>query len=413
MENFWNWAKTFGTHPGLDAEILQRIRILKVTTLVFVLGVGLNLPVTGAFLPEAYPVFWVLVFSTLAGSLTWFWIAQNRFYVALVWLYGVGLVQFSTVPFLVGEAHAVHYYSIPGAISLFLTVPWRFKKTLWTLLTLQGIIFLAIIWNFRTWEPVLDFSPQDATSYALVAWKGNVVGVLLAVLALTFYSALEMMKVERDLWRAQQRSERLLLNLLPKEIASRLRDREEDKPIADHFAAATVFFADIVDFTGQTSRRTSRETVQILDRIFGRIDQLCEQFGLEKIKTIGDCYMAVSGIPQARTDHLEQSLRMALLLQNVLLQEFPGIQMRIGIDTGPVVAGVIGRRKFLYDLWGDVVNTASRMESHGLAGEIQVTARVHAAAHHHFHFLSRGILDIKGKGPMEVYLLLREGNHVS
>jgi class 3 adenylate cyclase len=177
----------------------------------------------------------------------------------------------------------------------------------------------------------------------------------------------------------QEKSERLLLNVLPASIAARLKDTDE--VIADAFADVTVLFADIVDFTRRSQQIAPEQVVQVLNGLFSVFDQLAKQRGLEKIKTIGDAYMVVGGLPDPRPDHAVAVANMALAMREEVAGRFDPsgrpLAVRIGIDTGPVVAGVIGTSKFSYDLWGDTVNTASRMESHGLAGCIQVTARTY------------------------------------
>jgi adenylate cyclase len=202
----------------------------------------------------------------------------------------------------------------------------------------------------------------------------------------------------------QEKSERLLLNILPQPVAERLK--REPGVIAEQYEAVTVLFADIVDFTLLAARSAPEEVVNLLNDVFSFFDLLAEKHGLEKIKTVGDAYMAVGGLPLPRADHAAAVADMAL----DILQELPhvtgGIHVRVGIHTGPVVAGVIGKKKFIYDLWGDTVNIASRMESQGLKDEIQVTAETHAQLSHAYAFEKRGAIPIKGKGSMDTYLLL-------
>ncbi|MBF2028804.1 MAG: response regulator [Oscillatoriales cyanobacterium C42_A2020_001] len=205
----------------------------------------------------------------------------------------------------------------------------------------------------------------------------------------------------------QEKSERLLLSILPKPVAEQLK--QDQQTIAESFTAATVLFADIVDFTKLASARSPIETVSLLNEIFSTFDHLAEKHELEKIKTIGDAYMVVGGIPTPRADHAEAGADMALDMQDAIAkfnqQTGESIAMRIGISTGPVVAGVIGTKKFIYDLWGDTVNTASRMESQGISGHIQVTESTYACLKQTFQFEPRGAIDIKGKGEMVTYLL--------
>lgn len=206
----------------------------------------------------------------------------------------------------------------------------------------------------------------------------------------------------------QEKSERLLLNILPQPIAQRLKN--EQGVIADTFAEATVLFADIVDFTRLSTHIPATEVVSLLNDIFSVFDALAEKHGLEKIKTIGDAYLVVGGLPTPRPDHAEAIADMALDMQKAVggkTRDTGGLlQVRIGIHTGPVVAGVIGTRKFIYDLWGDTVNIASRMESFGLAGAIQVTPAAYERLAAAYQLEERGSVQIKGKGEMTTYLLL-------
>ncbi|MDQ7858829.1 MAG: adenylate/guanylate cyclase domain-containing protein [Armatimonadota bacterium] len=211
----------------------------------------------------------------------------------------------------------------------------------------------------------------------------------------------------REKERAQERSERLLLNVLPAPIAERLK--RDPAAIADHYAEVTVLFADIVDFTRHSTGVAPRDLVQMLNDIFSTFDQLAERHGLEKIKTIGDAYMVVGGLPRPRADHAHAVAAMALGMQDAIrgcaARAGLPLELRVGISTGPVVAGVIGQHRFIYDLWGDTVNTASRMESHGLPGVIQVSPETYQRLADCFAFEPRGPVAIKGKGMMTTYLL--------
>ena len=214
----------------------------------------------------------------------------------------------------------------------------------------------------------------------------------------------------RQLKAEQEKSERLLLNVLPAPIAARLKQGQGI--IAEQFDEVTVLFADIVDFTTIAARVTPTELVGVLNEIFSLFDQLAEQHELEKIKTIGDAYMVVGGLPVARVDHAEAVADMALDMRRAMAQfnaeHGELFTMRIGISSGPAVAGVIGTTKFAYDLWGDTVNTASRMEAHGLPGHIQVSAATYKRLRKMYGFTPRGLVDVKGKGAIRTYLLDRK-----
>jgi class 3 adenylate cyclase len=203
------------------------------------------------------------------------------------------------------------------------------------------------------------------------------------------------------------KSDKLLLNILPAPVAERLKAGAT--VIADDFQDATILFADIVGFTQLSQRLSPAELVALLDRLFSAFDELTDRFGLEKIKTIGDAYMVAGGIPEPVADHAAAMADMALAMRDAAsaIAESTGLTLgiRIGIHSGPVVAGVIGKRKFVYDLWGDAVNTASRMESHGIVGEIQVTEALWQKLRDRFELERRGPLLVKGKGELVTYLL--------
>ncbi|MBE9125044.1 MULTISPECIES: adenylate/guanylate cyclase domain-containing protein [unclassified Coleofasciculus] len=205
----------------------------------------------------------------------------------------------------------------------------------------------------------------------------------------------------------QEQSERLLLNILPKPIAQRLKQSE--KTIADSFEEVTVLFADIVGFTELATYFSATQVVDLLNQIFSAFDELSERYGLEKIKTIGDAYMVVGGLPTPQENHTEAIAKMALDMQEIVAQfnieNNLSLSIRMGINIGPVVAGVIGIKKFSYDLWGDTVNMASRMESHGVANRIQVTEKTYKRLKDRYLFEERGVIQVKGKGRMTTYFL--------
>ncbi|MCP5484877.1 MAG: adenylate/guanylate cyclase domain-containing protein [Spirochaetales bacterium] len=213
---------------------------------------------------------------------------------------------------------------------------------------------------------------------------------------------------EHGLLRLEQgKSERLLLNILPERIALRLKN--EPGYIAEAFSDVCVLFADIVNFTPLSARIAPERLVAILNEVFSRFDVLAEKHGLEKIKTIGDAYMAAAGLPDPVESPARRCAHMALAMRDLIsdlhFEEAPDLNLRIGLASGPVVAGVIGSKKFIYDLWGDAVNTASRMESQGSAGQIQVTERVRDELDTEFLFADRGTIEVKGKGPLRTFFL--------
>ena len=210
-----------------------------------------------------------------------------------------------------------------------------------------------------------------------------------------------------ELASERDRSERLLLNVLPESIARRLQ--EDSSTIADNFENVTVVFADLVGFTTYSATVPAEDLVARLDAIFSRFDAEADRLGLEKIKTIGDAYMVAAGLPEAHPDAAAAAARMALAMRDAIVEHNQGrpvpLGIRIGVHTGPVVAGVIGRRKFIYDLWGDTVNTASRMESHGAPGRVQISEATAAQLGEGFQLEARGSVEVKGKGAMKTFWL--------
>lgn len=258
----------------------------------------------------------------------------------------------------------------------------------------------------------LSQDKTDCQFYSLSAHRKDELGEVMVAFKEMFnrvsWEIQERKRAEDVLRIEQEKSERLLLNILPPPIAEKLKEKQGT--IAQGFSEVTILFADIVGFTPLSSSISPEELVELLNQIFSTFDRLTEKYGLEKIKTIGDSYMVASGLPLPRLDCADAIAEMALEMQNEIHQ-FPSVygtklQMRIGINTGPVVAGVIGTKKFIYDLWGDAVNIASRMESHGIPGFIQVTESTYKLLQDKYDFKERGCLDIKGRGQMQTYFLV-------
>jgi adenylate cyclase len=229
-----------------------------------------------------------------------------------------------------------------------------------------------------------------------------------ALLLVVFYALREAARAEVAAEREYERSERLLANILPPPIAARLKS-ESNAVIADSCPNTTIMFVDIVGSTRLAESMAPDALVGLLNSIFSEIDDLTEKYDLEKIKTIGDAYMVVAGAPKQRPDHAEAVAAMALEIgerfAKVNKVAHQALDFRIGIHSGTVVAGVIGKKKFSYDMWGDAVNTAARLEAHGLPGEIQVSAYVRDLLIGKFEFVERGLVELKGKGPVQTFLL--------
>jgi adenylate cyclase len=309
-------------------------------------------------------------------------------------------LQWSLGGFAASSAVSLWAFTCPVGALLFVgarqAVPWF--VAFGALMAISGAI-----------DPALsDGAPDIPQGIVVSFFVLNVLGVTTTAYVLLQYFVRARERALAELVVERGKSERLLLNVLPASVANRLK--ESDQVIADGFASATVLFADIVGFTPLAQALPPADTVVLLDRVFAAWDRLVDRYGVEKIKTIGDAYLVAGGIPSPREDHAEAIADLALEMggevQRCAEESGVPLEVRIGIDSGPVVAGVIGRAKFTYDLWGDTVNTASRMESHGMPGEIQVTERVYERLRDDYDLRRRGTIDVKGKGSMTTYLLL-------
>ena len=218
----------------------------------------------------------------------------------------------------------------------------------------------------------------------------------------------ELSDRNQDLFAEKEKSERLLLSIFPKAIADRLK--QESGVIADSFSEASILFADICNFSDITTQKSPVELVEFLRQLFSAFDRLADQNGLEKLKTIGDAYMAVGGLPVPRRDHAEATAELALAMQKEVTQYDLGsgkpLQLRIGINSGPIIAGVIGTAKLAYDLWGETVNIAARMEAYGLPGRIQVTAKTYERLRRNYRLEERGEVQVQGAGLLRTYFLI-------
>ena len=354
--------------------------------LAVALAVAITIGIRVAPGPDARPDALAYAFGLTIAALA---LARRR------WPLAVLLASVATLQVYYLSPYTSIYPAVP--LSVALATAWAAGHRRWSLLVaawyILGPLAYAVFQVSAPTQPPLSELGEAVSNTAMFA----------AVLVLG-----EAVRSRRALQLEQERSERLLLNVLPASIAARLKQREE--VIADRFSDVTVLFADLVDFTRRSERITPEQLVQILNELFSVFDQVAQRHGLEKIKTVGDAYMVAGGLPEPRPDHAQAVAEMALAIRDeVARRSDPSgqpLQVRIGIDTGPAVAGVIGTSKFSYDLWGDTVNTASRMESYGVAGCIQVTARTHQRLKDGYRFQRRGPIQVKGKGELVTYLLL-------
>jgi adenylate cyclase len=386
-----------GALPSDSDELRLRkaVLVLSSTLMASLAAVWIvTFAVLGRWLPAAIPLAYQLAtavsLATFARTRRYILFRQSQLCMSLLLPFAL---QWSLGGFELSSAVCLWAVTAPLGALLFVgarqAIPWF-------------AAFAALVVLSAAIDQALSEGAEALPHGVVIAFFAlNILGV-----AATAFALLEYFVRARE--RALADSERLLLNVLPEPVAARLKKRAGT--IADDCPRVTVLFADLVGFTPLSELLSAAELVDVLDRVFARWDAVAARYGVEKIKTIGDAYMVAGGIPLPRDDHAEAVAETALALGPELAQcasetGLP-LDVRIGIDSGEVVAGVIGRSKFIYDLWGDTVNTASRMESHAAPGTIQVTERAYERLRHRYAFRPRGVVDVKGKGPMPCYVLI-------
>jgi adenylate cyclase len=324
-------------------------------------------------------------------------------YAAMLSIAVINGAALALLAYIVGTAAGVHFFLFAAPAAIVFFGPHHVRVAAFITVCIL-ILFLLVEFYFPPHGAIAPASPA-----LLMGIRTACVSAVMALIFMAVYFAIRMLEnAEAALEREFDRSEGLLLNLMPTSIASRLKN-DPSEIIADHFDEVTILFADIVGFTPRASQSPPHEVVRYLNRVFSQFDRLAEKYRLEKIKTIGDAYMVAGGMPDPQVGHAADVANMALEILDVTRKLSTELQedmaVRIGIHTGPAVAGVIGTRKLFYDVWGDTVNTASRMESHGSAGKIQVTEDTKRALGEGFQFERRGTVEVRGKGEMELYYL--------
>jgi guanylate cyclase len=398
MKQLWKevfaWVARIGADPNDDDDIRLRKSLLVICAFLFMFagaawGLMYNLfrePLAGA-IPLSYAIISLL-------SIIHFGLTRRYYFFRFSQLILILLLPFFLMltlgGFVNGSAVVLWALICPLGALLF-DGPSHAPR--WFL----AFVSLVVLSGFL--QPYVGFANNLSSELVIFFFVINLIGVGSLVFLMVFYFV-----GQKNVF--QEKSETLLLNILPKEIVAILKN--EPRTIADHFEGASILFADVVNFTPLSVTMTPIELVELLNEVFSYFDSLVEKYRLEKIKTIGDCYMVASGVPRPRVDHAQVLTHMALEMRDYVSQhEFRGCKLafRIGLNSGPVVAGVIGRKKFIYDLWGDAVNTASRMESHGQGGIIQITRATYELVKDDFVCEPRGMVNVKGKGEMEVWFV--------
>jgi adenylate cyclase len=384
--------------PRLAGEDAESFRLKQISAGLYFYGglfVTLNMAIHSA-IGEWTALFTSAAYVAFVFSLYIYLRITGRNWILVLWaqIFGVFL-DVSAVSLLLGgffTSGLVPLWAIMGPIGLIVFQQGRQIAPMIIAFVILIVVILFFGDTFRPDPPLL--------AYTQIMTLLNVTAISLMVFGV-------MIVYGRLLRRERRKSEDLLLNILPREIAETLKER--GGVVADSFDNASVLFADIAEFTKLAKHMDSVTVVSLLNTIFSEFDELTETHGLEKIKTIGDCYMVAAGVPIARPDHASAICALALDMQAYLRDTvFPGnirFDARFGINSGPLVAGVIGRRKYIYDLWGNTVNIASRAESSGLVGEIQVTEQTRTLVKDLFIFEERGEIALKGIGHARMHLL--------
>jgi adenylate cyclase len=394
----------YGTE-GYPDKVARRLRALNIATwsgsaLILLFGVL-------RFFDKTTPFTWQLAVVNLTTApilaalplLHRFGPAAAPFALTLI---GDGFLYFVSARLGTGTG-VFFYYSSATALGILFLGTERVSLTV-----VLGAIAAGLIIALHMFVPVnTGIASHDRLFYG--NFVVNVVASSAILYGIIYYAVRQFAQAEAMVEREYERSEALLTNILPPHVAGRLKQRA-NAIIADAYTEASVLFADMAGFTARASDTAPEDLVRFLNGVYTKLDNLVERHGLEKIKTTGDAYMVVSGVPEALLDHAGELADLALDIQETLegLVDPKGraVPVRIGIASGPVVAGVIGTRKFFYDVWGDTVNTASRMESTSESGKIQVAPTTHELLADRFEFQARGVIEVRGKGPMKTWFLI-------
>ena len=393
IRSWWDSVLDIGKYPG-ETDIRRGKR--RVAVGYFVIGALARSIATVVEFSDGSVAAWVDLTASLASMVLLFVLWRKP-----LWFIGIvnaalflALVEALSASVLLGglvPSEMVILWGIIAVVGALIMLGIR-DAFLWFLAYMVALALAVALPNWIEAPEVSDWSPA---------------GIATTVFGVTAFIFAGMAYFVRQRDRLQRESDDLLHNILPDEIARRLKT--DTAMIADDYEAVSILFADVVDFTPMSSKMTPAELVGLLNSLFTTFDTFVDQLGLEKIKTVGDAYMVASGVPEARSDHAHAIAELALLIRDHTAEKMINghrLNLRIGINSGSVVAGVVGTDKFAYDLWGDTVNTASRMESGGIPGAIQVTGATEALIRDGFLCEPRGVVSVKGKGDMNTYLLI-------
>ncbi|HVS90609.1 MAG TPA: adenylate/guanylate cyclase domain-containing protein [Mucilaginibacter sp.] len=407
MQNPWNYLVTTGIDSHTPAAETRYISFMNAIVVLVLILIVQNIGFCFVYHSSMVQTLMFLAHGLSIGIIL-LWSKLKRFLLGRVW-FGLCAPTFLTsYQVTMGSYSRWDVFLVVCVFLQFFMFPPGQRKWMWLCILYAGLCFFGV--DFVAHVPPYGVLNLPAPFIAMET-SFNLVGFLLGSIAMGAVAFVVINRAERNLSIERDRSESLLINILPGPIAERLK--QSPATIADDFEETTILFADIVGFTKYTETVEPARLITLLNAIFTEFDDLSDKYRAEKIKTIGDAYMVVSGVPVACGDHAERMADMALDMQHAVerynRETGQAFQIRVGIHSGPVIAGVIGKKKFAYDLWGDSVNTAARMESHGLPGEIQVSEATWALLKGKYRFDERGMVEVKGKGMMRVFLLKGRG----
>ncbi len=398
------WVVSVGVSEDLSEVEARRVRTINVIAVVAAVATVLT---TTLYIVSVDPDSALLVAGLsalfISGYVATFAVNAAGHVELAAWLVlTTGIVQIAVTTFVAGFTQGPAPFFLVIALGAVLVTRIEDRATRWFFVgaAVVGYVTLALI------DPEGPASIAGTGTERFTSARQFVLMILFAA-GVAMYQRLLSHRAEEALAEANARSEELLLNVLPEAIAAQLK--EGTGTIADRFDSISILFADIVGFTPMSLEMTAEETVDLLNEFFTYFDELVDRLGVEKIRTIGDNYMAAAGVPIPRPDHAAVLADLAIAIRDYVEDAPPmrghRLDFRIGINSGPVVAGVIGTKKFQYDIWGDAVNTASRMESHGVPGRIQISEATRNLIGDEFICTPRGEIDIKGKGTMMTWFL--------
>jgi adenylate cyclase len=397
------WARLAATGIEHSSGGARYVAFLNSVVLLVLVLIVQNFVLAALFYPKTLPIIIAITAHFLFVAATLLWNFKHRYVLARVW-FGLSAALFLTLfSVALGRESYWELFLAGGIFLQFYIFPPEERR--W-------MVFVILVWSVcfvgaHFLVPARGLLSDLPAAYFDVVTVLNLLGFLFGTVAMGTVGYVAVNRAERNLLAEHRRSERLLHNILPISVAQRLKNGEDT--IADSYESATVLFFDLVNFTPLAAANAPADVVQLLSEIFGHMDNLVERHEAEKLETVGDGYMAVAGLSGSHHHHATIVAGLALdiqaYFQSGVVLHGRSVDFRIGINTGPLMAGVIGRKKISYKVWGDTVNTASRMESHSLPGQIQISEATYRLIRHAFSCEPRGPIEIKGKGVLPTYLL--------